>query len=397
MSTQPNDRLSPIVEGFYSWLNRHRWGRFELRRDGVYYTEYDDIPDPGNPDKTKRIARPEKICSWLEVAAMSRDENSLAWGKVLRWTDHDGKLHQWSTPAPLLVKNSTELVETLAGEGLSITHGKGARVKEYIDTVHPTERCRNVPRTGWYTMPNTGARVFVLPDRVIGEEPDGEAAVYQPESPDSTHQPVRAGSLEEWQKHVAAYCRGNNILTFAVSMGFAGPVLDLLNEPSGGFHLRGHSSKGKTTALASGASVWGHPIATWRTTDNALEDTAERHNDVLLALDELSMLDPRNAVNVAYMLGNGEGKGRSTPTGEAQRKKHWRVLFLSTGEISLVDHAASVGMRSKAGTEMRMVEIDSDAGKGMGVFEFIHEFESSSQLLPTTATSFIPTPMIGVW
>lgn len=356
-----------------------RWRLFELRKDGVYYTEFERVPDPDNPGESKLEPNPIKICSRLEVASLSRNDRGSEWGKVLRWTDYDGNLHQWSTPASFLVKGGTDLVEALAREGLNIIHGKGARVKEYIHTVQPNGRLLNVSRTGWYTMQN-GTRLFVLPDRVIGQRADNEGVVYQPEAYKSIHNPIRTGSLSDWQKHVAAFCTGNNLLVFAVSIAFAAPLLKLLNEQSGGFHILGESSKGKTTALTVANSVWGNPINTWRTPDNALEDTAERHNDVLLPLDELSQVDPRKAVDIVYMLGNGEGKERSSPSGEMQRKKRWRLLFLSTGEISLVDVAASVGGNPKAGTEMRMVELDADGGRDIGIFQFLHGFQKPSEL-----------------
>jgi putative DNA primase/helicase len=379
-SPNPSQPDGPLNEVWRQFLPKpqNQWDSFELRKDGVYYRDYIDIRDPDNPTQTKRIFSAVRICSRLEVTALSRNDLGSAWGKVLRWGDYDGKSHQWSTPASLLVKGGTDLVEMLAGEGLDIVHGKGARVKEYIHVVQPSARLVNVSRTGWYTMSHTGTRVFVLPDRVIGKTVNGEGVVYQPESYKSAHDPIRTGSLEDWQKHVAAYCMDNNLLTFPVSMAFAAPVLELLNEQSGGFHLRGESSKGKTTALAAAGSVWGNPMNTWRTTDNALEDTAERHNDVLLPLDELSQVDPKKAIDIVYMLGNGEGKDRSSPTLEMQRKKRWRLLFLSTGEISLVDHVEGVGGKPKAGTEMRMVELDADARSDMGIFQFIHGFEKPS-------------------
>lgn len=51
-------------------------------------------------------------------------------------------------------------------------------------------------------------------------------------------------------------------------------------------------------------------VRTWRITDKALEALATRHNDTLLILDEMSQVDPNQAGEVAYMLGNGRGKGR---------------------------------------------------------------------------------------
>jgi uncharacterized protein (DUF927 family) len=43
----------------------------------------------------------------------------------------------------------------------------------------------------------------------------------------------------------------------AISAAFAGPLLNLIDAESGGFHLRGASSIGKTTALVLAGSVWG--------------------------------------------------------------------------------------------------------------------------------------------
>ena len=95
---------------------------------------------------------------------------------------------------------------------------------------------------------------------------------------------------------------------FAASQAFAGPLLDVVGEPSGGFHLRGNSSIGKTTALDLAVSVWGNPQKvrrTWRSTINAMEGLAMVSNDNVLTLDELGQVDAKDAGETAYMLANG--------------------------------------------------------------------------------------------
>jgi uncharacterized protein (DUF927 family) len=174
-------------------------------------------------------------------------------------------------------------------------------------------------------------------------------------------------------------------------VALAAPTLELLGEASGGFHFHGYSSKGKTKILAVSASVFGFPMMTWRTTDNALENTAERHNSVLLALDELSQIDPRRAVDTAYTLGNEQSKERMTQSTGAQKQKHWKLLFLSTGEITFADHVEAGGSKIKAGSEVRMVNLEADAGVDMGVFENIHGLEKPSDfadMLEQNATAF---------
>lgn len=102
---------------------------------------------------------------------------------------------------------------------------------------------------------------------------------------------------------------------FAISVAFAGTLAGITGEDSGGFHLRGKSSTGKSTALKVAASVWGHPatyVRQWRATSNGLEGLAALHaDDGLLILDELEQVDPKEAGEVAYMLGNGQGKARA--------------------------------------------------------------------------------------
>jgi putative DNA primase/helicase len=115
---------------------------------------------------------------------------------------------------------------------------------------------------------------------------------------------------------------------------------------SGGFHFRGDSSSGKTTALKVAASVYGGAsyLQRWRTTDNALEAIAAQHCDGLLILDELAQVDPKTAGECAYMLANEQSKARATRTGTPRARLSWRLLFLSAGELGLADHMAE-GMK----------------------------------------------------
>lgn len=75
--------------------------------------------------------------------------------------------------------------------------------------------------------------------------------------------------------------------------------------------------------LSVAASVTDGEMGSWRTTDNALEAIAERHNDNCLLLDEISQCDPDAVAQVAYMLANGKGKSRSTKTGGSRRISGW--------------------------------------------------------------------------
>lgn len=193
-----------------------------------------------------------------------------------------------------------------------------------------------------------------------------------------------AGSLESWEEHIGRYAVGNSRLVLAISTAFAAPLLYPTGSESGGFHFRGGSSTGKTTALHVAGSAWGGGgirgyVRTWRATSNGLEGVAAMHCDCLLCLDEMGQVDGREAGAIAYMLANGVGKTRASRTGEARPPAEWRLLFLSSGELSLADKIAEDGRgrRVAAGQQVRIVDIAADAGAGLGMFENLHGFESA--------------------
>jgi putative DNA primase/helicase len=334
-------------------------------------------------------AEPCWICSELRIKALVRDKSSENWGRLLEFYDADGELHTWPMPMEMLKGGGEELRGELMRLGLEIATGtKSYRwLTEYIITSKPQMRARCVTRTGWHPP------VFVLPDCTIGKR--DEIVLYQTENP--THDYKQSGTLESWQKEISLRCIGNSRLMLAVSCAFAGMLLEPAGLESGGIHFVSESSTGKTTVLRVAASVYGAPdyLNRWRATANGLEALAALRSDTLLILDELSQVDPREAGEIAYMLANGSGKARAGKSGHARARAQWRLLFLSAGEISLAQHLQEAGKKAKAGQEVRLVDIPADAGKGMGVFEYLHDFESApafSEALNQATTQCYGTP-----
>jgi uncharacterized protein (DUF927 family) len=320
------------------------------------------------------------VCSRLEVLALTRDAASEDWGRLLVLSDADGNTHEWAMPMSMLAGDGAAYRERLFSLGLHIEPSTKARnrLHSYISTTRPAARARCVSRVGWHATA-TGI-VYVLPDATHGEA--GERVLLQ--SVSAVEHAMRcSGTLTQWQQQVAALCTGNSRLTFALSCAFAAPLLHVTSEEGGGFHLRGPSSIGKTTAAKVAASAWGPGcitdgyVRTWRATANGLEGVAALHCDALLCLDEMSQVQAREAGEVAYMLANGSGKSRAARDGSARRAARWRVLFLSTGELSLAQKMTEAGQRSRAGQETRLVDIPADAGAGLGVFEELHGFPSA--------------------
>jgi uncharacterized protein (DUF927 family) len=319
---------------------------------------------------------PQWISGGLAVVAATRDAKSNAWGRLLEWQDADGVRHQWAMPLELLQGDGVDVRRELAQAGLSIAPGRAARelLASYIQVWPVKARARCVDRLGWQ-----GA-VYVTPAESIGER--GERVVFQ-----NAHalEPAFsvAGTADQWRDSVARLAQGNSRLMFALSVAFAAPLANVAGEDSGGFHIRGKSSIGKSTALKAAASVWGDPASyprLWRATANGLEGLAALHNDGLLILDELSQIDPKEAGEAAYLLANGQGKTRAQRSGTARQAASWRLLFLSAGEESLSAHMARIGRKASAGQEIRLVDIEADAGKGLGAFETLNGCASSAAM-----------------
>jgi putative DNA primase/helicase len=313
------------------------------------------------------------VCSPLEPLADTRDRDNRNWGTLLEVVDRDGKRHVWVMPAEIgpTVGDGTEFRRALANRGHKTAAGNKARnrLSDFVTTWRPSRKVRCVGAIGWC------GDAFVMPDETFG---GAENVVLQVEG--VAPEFATAGALDGWRTEIAARCTGNSRLAFAVSAAFAGPLLKLAGEESGGVHFRGQSSIGKTTGLHVARSVWGAPLGSWRTTDNNAEAIAAGACDALLTLDEIGQASPRVVGELAYMLGNGRGKGRMKRDATARTVHRWRVLFLSTGEVPMATRIMEGGDKARAGQEVRVLEIAADAGQGRGLFEALHGYRDGAQL-----------------
>ncbi len=267
---------------------------FTINDSGVWHAGVDKDGQPKSP---------QWVCSRLDVQALTRDQDGAGWGYLLAFADPLGKPKQWAMPARMLSGDGGEYRAALLNMGLRIAPSPAARnlLTQYIQTRQPGEFASCTDRIGWH------GRAFVLPHETIGD--DAERIVFQSESQMENTFRLRHDATA-WRDRIGALCVGNSRLVFAVACAFAGPLLRPAGMESGGFHIRGDSSSGKTTALRLAASVYGGPsyMQRWRTTDNALEAIAAQHCDSLLILDELAQVEGKVAGECAYMLGRVENQ-----------------------------------------------------------------------------------------
>ncbi|RMO24123.1 DUF927 domain-containing protein [Pseudomonas savastanoi] len=357
-------------------------GGFRLTPEGVFYAGDDGESRP--------------VCSPLEILARTRDDKGHNWGLLVEFDDPDGAKKRWNIPARTMTGDfGKDVLGPLVDMGLRLAgsrSGRNARndLQSYLGGFDSAQRARLVTRLGWHDS------AFLLPEQQVGAHSEHlhfyEAGSQLP--------PIsEAGTLEQWQEQIGALCVGNHRLAFVVGVALAGPLLHMLGHESGGFHLYGDSSGGKTTHLQVAASIYGGPrlVRSWRSTDNALESIAAAHSDGLLVLDEIGMCDPRIIGETVYMLGNGTGKARANDRGQAGRQvQEWRLLFLSTGEKTLAQHMAEANKELKAGMEVRMLAVPADASKGLGMFDTLNGFDDAAALsdaLKARVAKYYGTPL----
>lgn len=354
---------------------------FRIGNDGIYKVGVDD--------KTQ-----QETCDWifspLIIEARTCDQDEQNWGLLLKIQTPSGKWHRWAMPQGFL--SGTAYREILFDYGLCIEHWAYKHLHHYLSSAKPQKRLWCVHRVGWF------GGTYVLPDKSYGS-PDSAEIILQSPMPIKIYR--TKGTLEDWQTHIGRFCVGNSRLVFSVSVAFAAVMLKPCGLDGVGFHFVGNSSTGKSTLLTVASSICGGGgdngfMRRWRTSDNALESWALAHNDNLLPLDEMSQVAPKAAAEIAYMLSNGQGKGRSGKDGVAKPVHEWRLLFLSNGEISLEQKLMEEGRRYMAGQAVRVLSIPADAQAGHGAFESLHglpDGKSLSEYLQQAVALYYGTPL----
>lgn len=323
-------------------------------------------------------AEPVVICAPLRVLAETYDIADGNNGLLLEWNDTRGRRKTWAMPKELTAGDGMEVMRVLLSRGLSTVYKRSGEIIDYIisSPVEALMTCTN--RTGWVDG------VYVTPKDAYGE--NAESYIYQPIH--ATECKVgQAGTLAEWQAHVARYAQNNPLLITAISLAFAGTLLERAGMMGYGLHIHSGSSSGKTSTLLMSASCLGREFwQQWLSTSVGLEGSAYAHNDSILFLDEIGEATAQTVSATAYALANGEGKRRGGRDGNAKATKKWRLVFLSTGEYSFDHMMKAAGMVTRAGQEVRMISIKGDAWK-YGAFNDLHGMANGSEFAEMLKTN----------
>ena len=365
MNLTGSGKLMQLLTRLFKREKREPWKHtapaFALKEDGLYCAKESDKG---------------RICSPVEVVALGI-EGKIQGFVLLKLFDQDKNPCECVLGHDELNGSNHDYIDLLLTKGAKIEVGREKLLLQYIRNTQTDARFRVTSSVGW----QDGFDSYVLPEEVFGKQPDLRIVFYG----GSDHRFNTAGTLQDWKEHVSKRCVGNSRLTFAVSCAFAGSLLPLVISSGAGFHFRGTTSTGKSTALKVAGSVLGgggrnHEqgfLRSWNSTLNGLESVAKLHNHALLCLDEIGQADSKKIGAAAYMLANGLGRERMKSDLTRREAAAWSLVLLSSGEKSLSDHAQEAGQKIKGGQEVRLMDIPADAGTGLGLFEEIHGAASS--------------------
>ncbi len=291
-----------------------------------------------------------------------------------------------TAPVSSLHGVGAEAIKSLTDAGLKVEYGQASSLAKYLLSHPGGEHVTLMERAGWNTL--MGKQFFVASGAPIGDLPEGHTARLIA----GTGSPYgEGGTLPEWRATVSKEAGRHWLLTLMVSTALVGPMLEHIDMPGGGVHLFGKTSKGKTTAISTAASVWGRPvqfIRTWSATTNGLEGAAQAHSGSVLILDELGSGNGREVFHSVYMLANGVGKTRASRTGGNAPLRTWRTSLISTGEIMIADKIEEEGrLKAMAGQTARLIDMPTE-GRLSGAFDCGDPIKITSEIATNTATYY---------
>ncbi|WP_448979065.1 DUF927 domain-containing protein [Neisseria sp.] len=367
----PNDYNLENIEPF-----RPR-PHFEIDNRGVWWVNV-------RTDKDGDIieAEPLLLSDPIDIIGTGQD-NDGAYYRIIKFKDKITR-RQKTAALPQAEIADGKCWGRLGFYGLSIESNptKRRKLADYLQKEGSQTAFTITDRAGWhensYIMPSGETITATDKDPAIIYNGDtSQAKAYQPD-----------GELTDWQQNIARYAVGNSRLCLALGASFAAPLLSLLNEESGGFHLMGDSSDGKTTAAKVALSVWGKPsgsLLSWSGTKIGFSNTAAARNDGLLVLDEIGQASPHVIGDTVYSVMNGINKVQGAKQGGNRALSRWKVMMFSTGEKtpdSILKHHKGDW---NAGQAARLPSIRAAAQ--YGIYDTLHGFEDGALLSEHIAQS----------
>lgn len=276
----------------------------------------------------------------------------IAYCRILR--DGDAVRAVWKemiTPRETLA--SAQRIISLARNGIAVTSENAKEVVRYLSEIEnlnysSLETQMSCSHMGW--MPD-GQFAPYTDQLVFGGESEEFARLYGGFRPE--------GDEGKWLEIAKKVRSGKSVpARIALAASFAAPLVQKLGALSFFVHFWGLQGSGKTVALLLAASVWGNPqiggyIKSFSGTKVSQELFAAFCGNLPVFLDELQVISDRKSFDdIIYSLCEGVSKGRGAKDGGLQTSRRWATVFLTTGEMPIVQS------NSGGGAAVRTIEVN---------------------------------------
>ena len=254
---------------------------------------------------------------------------------------------------PREVLSSAQKVLALSRNGIGVNSENAKEVVKYLaeleDINYPVmETQMSCAHMGW--LPDGQFSPYAK-DVVFGGDSDEFSKLYGSMHPE--------GKEDTWMEITRKVRSGDSVpARIALAASFAAPLVSKLGALSFFVHFWGLQGTGKTVALMLGASVWGNPalggyIKSFSGTKVSQELFAAFCGNLPVFLDELQVISDRKLFDdIIYSLCEGVSKGRGARDGGLQTSRRWATVFLTTGEMPIVQS------NSGGGAAVRTIEVN---------------------------------------
>ncbi|MGB8695857.1 DUF927 domain-containing protein, partial [Acinetobacter sp.] len=202
-----------------------------------------------NKDEDGQLKQnPTFICHSAIILGEARSLNNDNWKRVIQFHDKDNTLHRLLIPYEHFMGEAQEALKIIANHGLMpprLAYKKNVFIN-YIQDYPIEQRFRCVDRAGWHGY------CFATPHKTYGNSEDEELLFHS----DNKSPYTVSGSFQEWQQ-LSQLIEPHALAVLAFSSAFSGQLVLPLGAESGGFHIYGSSTDGKSTVTKASCSIWG--------------------------------------------------------------------------------------------------------------------------------------------